>query len=165
MNFTIEDKAPQPYAAIRRTLSMEGGEFAAALPECWPQVWAWIDGQGMEPTGRPFIRYLEISMPDALMVDIGIPIPEEVSGSGDIIVETFPAGRYVAGSFFGHFDGLVDANAELQGWAKDTGLNLAGGDVGGKEVWASRTEFYVTDPATEPDPAKWQTDLCYLLQD
>jgi len=31
-------------------------------------------------------------------------------------------------------------------------------------AWGSRFEEYITDPAGEPDPSKWETDVAYLLR-
>ena len=29
-------------------------------------------------------------------------------------------------------------------------------------AWRSRVEHYLTNPATDPDPAKWEVDIAYL---
>ena len=31
------------------------------------------------------------------------------------------------------------------------------------QAWAGRFEHYLTDPAAEPDAARWQTDVAYLI--
>jgi hypothetical protein len=31
--------------------------------------------------------------------------------------------------------------------------------------WGARLEFYLTDPAEEPDMSKWQTQLAFRLAD
>ena len=33
------------------------------------------------------------------------------------------------------------------------------------ERWTSRLEWYLTDPAQEPDMTKWQTELAFRLAD
>jgi hypothetical protein len=30
-------------------------------------------------------------------------------------------------------------------------------------MWDARIEFYITDPAVEPDPKKWKTELAFLV--
>jgi hypothetical protein len=35
----------------------------------------------------------------------------------------------------------------------------------GVERWGSRLEFYLTDPAEEPDMSKWETQLAFRLAD
>jgi hypothetical protein len=37
--------------------------------------------------------------------------------------------------------------------------------AGKEEVWGGRVEFYITDPGEEPDPAKWETELAFLVAD
>jgi hypothetical protein len=32
-------------------------------------------------------------------------------------------------------------------------------------VWLSRLEIYLTNPATEANPQKWQTEIAYLVDD
>jgi hypothetical protein len=36
---------------------------------------------------------------------------------------------------------------------------------GGDEVWGGRFEFYLTDPAEQPDREKWSIEIAYLLRD
>jgi hypothetical protein len=31
------------------------------------------------------------------------------------------------------------------------------------KAWGARIEAYLTDPAEEPDPQKWQTELAFLI--
>jgi hypothetical protein len=31
-------------------------------------------------------------------------------------------------------------------------------------VWRARIEQYLTDPRAEPDPARWETEIAYLIQ-
>ena len=33
------------------------------------------------------------------------------------------------------------------------------------EAWGCRLEIYVTNPADQPDPATWQTQLAFKLAD
>lgn len=33
------------------------------------------------------------------------------------------------------------------------------------DEFESRIEVYLTDPETEPDPEKWETEVTYLLAD
>ena len=32
------------------------------------------------------------------------------------------------------------------------------------QAWRSRVEHYLTNPAEEPDPAKWEVDVAYLTK-
>jgi effector-binding domain-containing protein len=80
-------------------------------------------------------------------------------------VSTVPAGRYVTTDYHGHPDGLADATGELLKWAAAQGLTFDEHDTGAGEAWAARFEFYLTDPAEQPDMAEWDTELAVKLAD
>ncbi len=62
-------------------------------------------------------------------------------------------------------DTLAAATAGLLDWAQARGLawDIARTDAG--EHWGCRVEFYLTDPAEQPDVSKWQTQLAFRLAD
>ncbi len=155
----LEDRAAQPYAAIRHTVTME--DLPSVLPQSWPRVFGWLAERGMAPAGAPFIRYLKIDMPDALVIDVGIPTAEQLEGDDGILCETMPGGRFAVMIHTGPYDGLVEANAKLQNWGDSAGVTWDGTE---EESWGCRMESYITDPGSEPDPAKWQTVLAYKTQ-
>ena len=72
--------------------------------------------------------------------------------------------RYVVLRHIGDYEGLIDANAALQQWAQDHGLEFDMTGTPEGSAWGSRFEEYITDPSKEPDPAKWETDVAYLLR-
>jgi effector-binding domain-containing protein len=83
-----------------------------------------------------------------------------VAGSGRVRSGLLPGGRYVTLLHTGPFDGLVAANAALQDWAREQGIALESSADGAR--WNGRVEHYLTDPAEEPDQAKWQVEVAYL---
>ena len=129
-------------------------------PNCsdgWPTT-------GTAPAGPPFIRFLVIDMEALLQLELGVPVAEPMTESGRIRPGVLPAGRYVVLRHIGHYDGLIDANAALQQWAHDHGLEFDVRDTPEGSAWGSRFEEYITDPSAEPDPGKWETDVAYLLR-
>ena len=105
--------------------------------------------------------YRVIDMDGDLQIEVGWPVAAEIPPDDRVGTGTLPAGRYVVGTHVGPYDGLLEANAELQAWAESQGLTWA---VHG-ERWDARFESYVSDPLIEPDPARWQTEIVYLLSD
>jgi hypothetical protein len=63
----------------------------------------------------------------------------------------------------GPYDGLVAANGALQDWAKQQRITLETSADGRR--WRGRVEYYLTNPALEPDPAKWDVEVAYLIGD
>ena len=65
----------------------------------------------------------------------------------------------------GHPDGLLGATASLLEWASQEDLTWDMTSTPDGERWAARLEIYETDPAVEPDMAKWTTQLAFRLSD
>ena len=55
--------------------------------------------------------------------------------------------------------------AALQRWAQEQGVGLDSWDTAEGTAWRGRVEHYLTNPAAEPDPAKWETDVAYLASE
>jgi hypothetical protein len=51
----ILEAAAQPIAAIR--VQVESGDVGAILAQLLPEVFTWLQAKGIEPAGRPFVRY------------------------------------------------------------------------------------------------------------
>jgi effector-binding domain-containing protein len=151
----------QPYAAIAARLPMS--KMATVLPEAWPAVNSWLSQRRLSPAGAPFIRYRVIDMAGYLQIEVGIPITEATPSDGRIVCGTMPAGHYVTAIYTGHYDGLVGANAALQAWGADNGVEWHVTDSEDGTVWGNRVEFYLTDPSQEPNPERWRTEITYLL--
>ena len=155
---TIVELPDRPYVSLPGTVTMQTiGKIADRLPE----VFGWLGARGIEPAGAPFFRYNVIDMAADLELEVGVPVGAPVEVSGELIAGTLPGGRYVTVTHHGHPDGLHDATAALLGWAADQGLVW---DRSGNR-WGCRLEVYLTDPASQPDMSKWETELQFRLTD
>jgi effector-binding domain-containing protein len=157
----VIQRAPEPYVAIPFTVTM--ATFPQAADTGFPQLFGWLSEHGVTPAGPPFIRYRVIDMAADLEIEIGAPVAEAVPVSGPIRAGELPAGRYVTLVHTGPYDGLVAANEALQDWARDQGIALESSE--GERRFRGRVEFYLTDPAAEPDTAKWQVEISYLISE
>jgi effector-binding domain-containing protein len=158
---TIEQRAALSYAGIRMQFPMDG--FPAAADATIPELFGWLEKHGIPPAGPPFIRYHVIDMPAELDVEFGMPVQATVEGDDRVRPGSLPAGRYVTLLHTGPYDGLTASNAALQDWARDRGITFDSWDTERGEAWRCRVEHYPTDPAAEPDPAKWEVDVAYLV--
>jgi DNA gyrase inhibitor GyrI len=161
----IEERAAQHYAGIQATVRIDG--VSAAVDEAFPALFGWLASTGTAPAGPPFIRFLVIDMAALLRLDLGVPVAAPVTGTERIRPGVLPAGRYVVLRHVGPYDGpdgLIPANATLQRWAQDRGVEFDMKDTPEGSAWASRFEQYITDPSAEPDPANWETDVAYLTR-
>ncbi len=98
---------------------------------------------GVAPTGAPFARYLSVG--EIFEVELGVPTSEASS----IPTVDLPECQVARLRYVGPYEGLRDACAQLFEWIGEYGRHPAG------PFW----ESYVTDPRTEPDPAKRITDI------
>ncbi|WP_375424724.1 GyrI-like domain-containing protein [uncultured Friedmanniella sp.] len=159
---SVVEQDEQPFVGVTRTLSM--ARLKEASDEI-PRLFGWLRERGIAPTGPPFVRFLVIDMAADMVVQAGVPVAAPVAADGEIEVGTLPAGRYVTVVHVGHYDGLYDATTQLLRWAGQQGLHFDKHPSEAGEVWTSRLEWYESDPAEQPDPRTWVTQLAFKLAD
>jgi effector-binding domain-containing protein len=160
MNIALAQRAEQPYVSIRtRANFTEWGTVNALVPE----VLDWLGQRGQAPAGPPFYRYHEIGgMAERFDVEVGFPVAAPVKGDDRVRAGSLPAGRYVLAEHHGHPDSIAASHMALVDWATEQGIALTGSPD--RKRWEVMLETYATDPATEPDPANWITELAYLTR-
>jgi effector-binding domain-containing protein len=157
----ITQRAAQPYAGISAWVGIEAvGSVADRIPE----IFGWLGAHGIAPAGPPFFRYHVIDMARQLLVEAGVPVVTPLADDdGDVRGGTLPAGRFAVMTHTGAPDTLMAANAALIDWARARGLAWDVSQTDAGEKWSCRLEFYLTDPAQQPDMSKWQTELAFRL--
>lgn len=159
---TVTDRPGQPYVGIRRRVTMQS---MAEIVDRTPELFGWLDGRGIEPTGAPFLKYDLIDMAGVLEVEAGVPVASTVDGEGDVFAGTLPAGRYVTLVHHGHPDELERVTGDLLAWAAGLGLDWDMTQTPTGERWGCRLESYETDPREQPDMHRWDTELAFRLRD
>lgn len=158
----IVQRAAQPYAGISAWVTMATiGSVADRIPE----IFGWLGTRGIAAAGPPFFRYHIVDMERQLQVEAGVPVASAVDGDGDIRAGTLPAGRFAVLTHTGAPDTLMAATAELLEWAQARGLSWDLSRTEAGDRWGCRVEFYLTNPAGQPDTSKWQTELAFRLAD
>jgi effector-binding domain-containing protein len=137
--------------------------FPEAVHDAWPMLFGWLEADGVAGTGPPFIRYLTIDMERELEVEFGLPVAARRDDDDPVRFDALPAGAYATWRHTGPYDGLVASNAALLRWAEEEGLALEGHASDRGDVFRARVEHYLTDPAAEPDPARWEVEIAFLL--
>lgn len=155
----LETRTAQPYVAIRRQVPLH--EIGPVLPPLHGVVMKWLQAKGITPAGAPFFRYRMMDMEnDQFDVEVGWPLAAPVTSEGEIIADQLPAGRYGVILNTGPFHDLAGAHYALLDWGKTNGVPWQTADEG--RTWGVRIEYYLTDPAEEPDPQKWETEIAFL---
>ena len=159
----LELQAAKPYVGIAASVPV--AELPRELPELFAEVFSWLSQRGLEPHGPPLIRYLVTDMQRPLAIEVGVLVgSSDVEGDDRVKAGLVPAGRYATLVHTGDYAGLFDANAALLEWAKASSIEFETSFRGADEVWAGRFEFYLTDPAQEKNPEKWETEVAFLTR-
>jgi len=156
----IVARAAQRYVAVTERVTLD--QFPAAIDRGFAEVFGWLGAHdGVSPTGAPLIRYVEVDMATSLLVDLAVPIDGAPPPDERVRLGVLLAGDYVTLVFRGHYDGLVAANAAVQQWGEQHGVRWA---MDSPTAWRGRIEQYLTDPRAEPDPARWESEIAYLIE-
>jgi effector-binding domain-containing protein len=159
---TIVTRSEQPYVALRGFVTMQ---TFSAIADRLPGLFGWLQARGIEPTGAPFFKYDVIDMERQLEVEAGVPVAAVVDGDGEVFSGVLPAGRYATVTHVGHPDRLIDVAAAMLEWAARQGLEWDMSETDGGQRWGCRLEILRTNPAEEPDPGRWETELAFRLAD
>ncbi len=157
---SIIERAEQPYAAIRGTVTKD---TFSRLADRFPEVFGWLAERGIAQAGVPFFRYYTIDARGRLEVEAGVPIGAMAECTNGILCDRLPAGRYATITHIGHPDGLIPLTAELLDWATDRGLRADLETTPDGQTWGCRLELLKTHPLEQPDPNLWETELVVLL--
>lgn len=157
----LERRDERPYVAIRREVTRR--ELGTVLPPLGDEVFAWLAAHRVAPAGAPFFRYLTVDMEGEgrFVVDVGVPVKAAAPVDAGVTAGAFPAGRYAVLVNTGPYDDLVGAHGALHAWMAERGVSVLPAEDGRGP--AAMIESYETDPAEEPDPQKWATEIAYLV--
>jgi effector-binding domain-containing protein len=159
----LSQRPAQPYVAIVAEMPM--AELAGAVDGLFAALFAWLSETGRQASGAPFIRYNRIDMASTLELEFGVPVAAPAEGSGRVTAGTLPAGSYATVLYQGPYDGLFGANAALIDWGRHNGIAWDAAPSAAGDRFACRLETYLTDPRTEPDASKWQTEVAIKVVD
>jgi effector-binding domain-containing protein len=161
----LEERKEQHYVAIRTAVPIP---FGKNLQPLWSEVSAWLKNQNISSSssGPAIIRYLTTDMSKKLDIDVGFVVDRAVPGDDRILADVLPAGRYATLLYTGPVRGrgVYHATVALLDWAKENGIVWNTSINNGGEWWNGRVEWYLTDPESEGDPKKFQTELAFLVK-
>lgn len=158
---TIVERPAQPYIAIREQVTMPFGDV---IDRVLPELMAGAEGLGHADPGPVFFKFNRVRMPE-LEVEFGVPTAALLPATGRLVSGTIPAGRYATLTYWGHYENLIEVTGLLLAWAANKGLRWDMRATPEGDEFAARLETYITDPAEEPDPRKWETVLAFKLAD
>jgi effector-binding domain-containing protein len=157
----VDDRAEQPYVGIRT--QVRPSQFKKIIPQYLDELFAWLDQHRIARAGIPFMRYHVINMAGNMDVEIGVPVAAAVQGDGHIQPGVIPAGRYASVVYSGVTG--IKGNKALVEWAAKNGIKWDRWDDPNGDAFRARVEYFLTDPAEQPDRKKWETEVAIRLAD
>lgn len=151
-------RKPVPYVAIRSKETIQS--LSTVFPRLMPKIREWCVNNHLKDTAG-FLRYYKVDMEKGLEIEIGAVVDRVIPGEGDIRTGKVPGGKYVNLTHFGNFYNLIPQNAAVQDWAKANGKTIKMTKSGD---FASRIEYYYSNPDTEPDQSKWKSEIMYMVK-
>lgn len=158
----LESGCSQPYIAIPIQAKLQVRSETVALIE---ELKTWISSRKLKISGPLFYRYWIMSYADEpLTMEVGFPVCTGVDGDNRVKAGNIPTGTFATLVHCGHPDTIKRSADLLHSWAKQQSLQWRKHRQDNHNVWAGRFEFYLTNPANEPDPNKWRTALAFLIE-
>jgi effector-binding domain-containing protein len=156
----LEERNEQQYVGIRTQTPVKN--LQDVIPQLLDELFGWLGQRGIAPAGAPFIRYYVINMEADMDVELGVPVATAVPGDNRVSPGVLPSGRYAALTYTGVMNG-IEGNKALIEWAAKEGLQWDRWEAENGDAFAARYESFLTDPAGEPDPAKWETEVAIKI--
>jgi effector-binding domain-containing protein len=147
MPYHFESRTLATRATVVIRASLTPAQLPAWIAEACADVRRYLTDRGIRPDGPPFARYSFHE--DAVTVEAGFPVLSPVAGSGRVIASRLPGGPAAITTHTGGYQDLGLAHQAVTDWLKEHGLEPAG------PHW----EVYYTNPAANPAPATWSTDV------
>ncbi len=131
------------------------------VPGLSHDVYLWLGDRGLTPSGPSLVRILTSDMTAKLDIEVGVPVEGAVTGDERIVVGSIPQGSYVT-LLYGAADqnDHVQANADLQAWGKEHGLEWEMVRTSSGDVWGGRFQFFLEDQSSEGNQI---FELIYLV--
>ena len=157
----LEDRPEQRYVGIRTQVPMS--QFKKIIPQFLDELFAWLGKQEVDPAGAPFMRYHVINMAGNMDVELGVPVATVVRGDGRVAPGVIPAGRYATLVYSGVTG--IKGNKTLIDWAVKNNIRWDRWNDENGDAFRARVEYFLTDPAEEPDRKKWETEVAIKVVD
>lgn len=138
-------------AVVREEVSE--ADLAEAMGRMFQTVSAALSDQGVAAASAPFARYH--AMGDVVDLEAGVIVTDPIQPAGPVQPGELPAGPAAIAVHTGTYERLGATHAAMRRWLE---ANPSQQPNGGP--W----ELYITDPATEPDPNRWMTEVIYPLK-
>jgi effector-binding domain-containing protein len=149
-----EQQMPQQTVLIIRD-SAGPMTYEKVFSKGFGEIIQFVKANKLKFSGHAFATYLKYdTVTNFSVMDMGIPVEKAEKGKGRVRVENIPAGNAVVAYYFGPYDKTRSTYNALHQYCKESGKVITGGP----------SEIYITDPMTEKDPMKIETDIVFPVR-
>jgi effector-binding domain-containing protein len=128
-------------------------EIGPTLMTLLPRAYAHVQGSGAAPDGPPFCRYTDWRESDCDL-EGGCAFTGDVAPGDGVQIGSIGGGRALFALHVGPYDQLSNTHGALHSHLAEQGLEMTGAPY----------EIYITDPETEPDASKWETEVYWPIR-
>lgn len=144
----FETRAAQPYVGKRVILPLH--DFSKTIPALLRDVAMWMADNGVEASGKPFVRYHVIDMPRRMDIEVAFPVADLPNVKGVISRGILPPGRYATLTYIG-VENAIAANAKLIAWVAENGARIDCERAEKGEAFAGRIERLLSVESGQDD--------------
>ncbi|MBN1198641.1 MAG: SRPBCC family protein [Bacteroidales bacterium] len=129
--------------------------YGNVMGKGYGELMNFIKMKRLSPKGHPFAIYESWdSVTQFSVFDMGIAVEWADGGKGRITLSEIPAQKVVMADYFGPYEKTASVYKALDKYIEQGGLEIIG------NPW----EIYITDPMTEPDTSKWNTQILFPVK-
>jgi effector-binding domain-containing protein len=140
-----------PTAVVRLTIPRE--KMPEVMGPAIEEIMSTIAAQSVEPAGAVFAHHFAMD-PKTFDFEVGVPVAQPITAAGRVEPGERPDVRVAQTIYHGPYQGLPGAWGKFHAWIEENGHDFA------PDIW----ETYVDGPHSNPDPAKWRTELSRPLR-
>lgn len=162
LEISMQERQRTHYVGIPVTAQLSEFGAPGGPNEMIPRIYQWLEDHNIAPVSGPLYVYRHVgSSEEPVDLTVAVPVAEPVKPTSGLVLGSLPAGTYVVGHHVGSPDQIPSSKATVQEWAESNGHRLDVIRDGSGALWTGHAEHFLTDPAEEPDPSKWTTELLF----
>lgn len=162
LEVSTQERKTTHYVGMPVTARLSEFDAPGGPNEIVPHIYQWLADHEIAPLSGPLYIYRHIGPPEEPVdLTVAVPVAERVKPTSGLVLGSLPEGTYIVGHHVGAPDQIPASHAKVQEWAENNGhrLDVLRDDSGA--LWAGHAEHFLTDPAEEPDPSEWTTELLF----
>ena len=148
----LKDISAQKALVMRTTIP--SANVSAKMGELYGKLFAYINANGIQATGAPFAVYYTYDPNGSTEFEVGIPVATDQQGKDEIKFRGYPAMRVISALHTGPYENAGAVYEALKKYATDNKL----------ETLPLSWEIYLTDPSQVKDPAKYRTNIYFVIK-